>query len=204
MSDLDAPDRPNPDPDAVRAAAGALKEALDRHLAAVEARSGEQDPAVQEAYDELQQAAEEYDELLFEVHEEVTPFEFGPDVAPHPSAILDEARPVISLYLRRDYAITDPEVLTAAGRAAAPEPALDGEEAPGEPANLGGALYELMHAEGVDGLDEAAQDVGLEPLGGTVWFLAGAEAAFDPEAGPFDDVDPDRLIYRVDEVVSEE
>ena len=54
----------------VRAAAEAVKTALDRHLAAVERRSGEDDPAVYEAFNELATAAEEYDELLYDRYDE--------------------------------------------------------------------------------------------------------------------------------------
>lgn len=57
----------------VRAAAEAVKTALDRHLAAVEHRSGDDDPAVYEAFNELAAAAEEYDELLYDRYDEVTP-----------------------------------------------------------------------------------------------------------------------------------
>ncbi|MBX6370811.1 MAG: hypothetical protein IRZ02_00960 [Acidothermus sp.] len=58
----------------VRAAADALKAAIDKHLSAVENRAGENDPRVQQAYDELAAAAESYDDLLFAAYEEVTPF----------------------------------------------------------------------------------------------------------------------------------
>src|SRR5262245_59382734 len=61
----------------VRAAAEELKQAVDRHLAAVEARTGESDPAVQVAYTELHDIAARYDDLLFEHHDEVTPFIFA-------------------------------------------------------------------------------------------------------------------------------
>lgn len=57
----------------VRAAAEAVKTALDRHLAAVERRIGEDDPAVHAAFNDLAAAAEEYDELLYERYDEVTP-----------------------------------------------------------------------------------------------------------------------------------
>ena len=59
----------------VRAAAEAVKAAIDRHLAAIENRTGDDDPEVYEAFDALATAAEVYDELLYEVHDEVTPFE---------------------------------------------------------------------------------------------------------------------------------
>ncbi len=58
----------------VRAAIEVLKAALDAHLTAVEARSGENDPRVQAAYDALASAGEAYDDALFAAYEEVTPF----------------------------------------------------------------------------------------------------------------------------------
>lgn len=78
----------------VRAAAEAVKAALDRHLEAVERRAGasrapapaasgagegageraaELDAAVYAAFDELAAAGETYDELLYELYDEVTP-----------------------------------------------------------------------------------------------------------------------------------
>ncbi len=61
-------------PEVVYAALGAFKAALDAHLRAVEARTGENDPLVQTAYDALAAAAETYDDALFSGFEEVTPF----------------------------------------------------------------------------------------------------------------------------------
>jgi hypothetical protein len=58
----------------VRSTLEALKSALESHLAAVEARAGENDPRVQAAYDALASAAEAYDDALFAGYEEVTPF----------------------------------------------------------------------------------------------------------------------------------
>ncbi|MGH3324695.1 MAG: hypothetical protein ACRDOV_09780, partial [Streptomyces sp.] len=87
----------------VRAAAEAVKAALDLHLEAVERRAegavegdetGPSGTAVYAAFDELAAAGEAYDELLYERYDEVTPFEIpggdsmpaytGPDV---PSAL---------------------------------------------------------------------------------------------------------------------
>src|SRR5581483_9446355 len=61
-------------PAQVHAALEALKAAIDAHLAAVEERSGENDPRVQAAYDALATAGEAYDDALFSAYEEVTPF----------------------------------------------------------------------------------------------------------------------------------
>lgn len=61
-------------PSAVRAAAEAVKVAIDAHLRAVEHRNGDNDPQVQIAYDALAAAAEAYDDALFAAYEEVTPF----------------------------------------------------------------------------------------------------------------------------------
>jgi len=72
----------------VRAAAEAVKTALDRHLAAVERRSGDDDPAVFEAFNQLAAAAEAYDELLYDRHDEVTPFYIpGVDETPPPNVV---------------------------------------------------------------------------------------------------------------------
>lgn len=199
-----------PTPEAVRAAAEQVKNAIDRHLAAVETRTGEQDPAVQSAFEALQSAAEAYDDLLYEVYDEVTPFEVGGGEG-GPQALADiEIPPVVSLFLRRDYALADPDALLEAGRGAhraIVSAGMAGEDEP-EPDHLGAALYVLFQAAGVDGLDENAEDAGLEPLRGTVWFVAGDEGTVarmsDPDADPFDDADANRLIYRVDEVVGVE
>src|SRR5665213_2185027 len=68
------PDETPATPAQVRAAIEGLKAALDAHLAAVEARAGENDPHVQAAYDALASAGEAYDDALFGAYEEVTPF----------------------------------------------------------------------------------------------------------------------------------
>lgn len=57
----------------VRAAAEAVKAALDRHLEAVENRTGDDDPAVYDAFNALAAAAEAYDERLYDRYDEVTP-----------------------------------------------------------------------------------------------------------------------------------
>ena len=50
-----------------------LLDALEAHLTAVVNRTGEHDPAVDEAYVEIANAFEAYEDALFEAHNEVTP-----------------------------------------------------------------------------------------------------------------------------------
>ncbi|MER6926340.1 hypothetical protein ABT314_46825, partial [Streptomyces spiralis] len=94
----------------VRAAAEAVKAALDRHLAAVERRSGEDDPAVYEAFNQLAAAAETYDELLYDRYDEVTPFEIPGDDTLPPYTGPEEPN-AISVLIRRDYAVVEPQRL---------------------------------------------------------------------------------------------
>ena len=96
----------------VRAAAEAVKTALDRHLAAVERRTGEDDPAVYEAFNELAAAAETYDELLYDRYDEVTPFEIpgADDSLPYTGP---EEPNAVSVLIRRDYAVAEPQRLLA-------------------------------------------------------------------------------------------
>lgn len=57
-----------------RAALDRLIAALEAHYNAVVARKGEDDPAVDDAYDVLADAFEVYDDALGTVHGEATPF----------------------------------------------------------------------------------------------------------------------------------
>jgi hypothetical protein len=59
----------------VRRAADALVTALRAHLEAVEARTGEADPAVHEAFHALRRAFLAYDEALYDGYDEVLPVE---------------------------------------------------------------------------------------------------------------------------------
>lgn len=57
-----------------RAALDRLVAALEAHYAAVLAKDGDDDPAVDDAYDVLADAFEVYDDALGTVHGEATPF----------------------------------------------------------------------------------------------------------------------------------
>jgi hypothetical protein len=176
----------------VRAAAEELKTAIDRHLAAVEARIDELDPAVLEAFDALAAAAEEYDELLYAVHDEVTPFEV-PAETPNGYAGPDDVE-AVAVFIRRDYLVVDPDLLAAAARSAA-----EGFDA--EPGDNRAAIAELFDAFDADEIAYRAQELGLESAESTLWVVAA-----EPEVlggwhdDPFSEADVDRLVYRVDVV----
>ncbi len=166
------------DDDATRArhALESLKQALDGHLEAVLARSGEADPEVQVAYDRLREAAARYDDTLFDGYDEVTPFLFGEEPTALPVEGPADAAPRVAVLLRRDYA-------------------LGADVAVEEAAATVGALVE---EHGVDGFDERAEEAGLEPVGGTVWVVTATDAG--PFASPFTAAVADRLLQRLDEV----
>ena len=196
---------PSHDTERLQNALDELTDALEAHLQAALARSGESDTAVQAAYTALRHAAERYDDLLFDLCDEVTPWEFpegprtdleyeDPDTSPG----------LVGVLVRRDYQISDIDGLLGAGREAY------GELYPGDPlesavadvSHPGRALYQMLHAYGVDGLDERAEDAGLRPRGGTVWvqaLAAGDEQTLTED--PFQVADEDLLVYRVDEVI---
>jgi hypothetical protein len=196
--------------DAIRAAAEALKAAIDRHLSAVQVRTGEDDPMVQAAYDALRGAAEAYDDLLFETFDEVTPFELADQSDPGEGAgpDLDSDPETLTVLLRRDYDVVDPEMLVQSGRAARAE--LDGEadratedteDDEGEE-HLGAAVYHLVHAYGVDGLHARAEEIGLEPVGGTLWLVD--EVPGELEGDAFAGADPELVRLRLDEIYAVE
>lgn len=181
----------------VRAAAEALKIAIDRHLAAVEARTDELDPSVLEAFDALASAAEEYDELLYTVHDEVTPF----DVVPPESDTVyagPEQVEAFSVFVRRDFLITDAEALAAAAGNVS-------EDFDPELGDSRAAVAELFDAFDADEISYRAEEIGLEAIEATTWVVAA-----DPEAvggwddDPFSEVDLQKLLYRVDLVDEEE
>ncbi|NUU20590.1 MAG: hypothetical protein HOV68_03595 [Streptomycetaceae bacterium] len=188
-----------PTPEQVRAAAEALKSAVDRHLAAVERRQGESDPAVFAAYDELAAAAEAYDELLYDVYDEVTPFEV-PDRSEAEEYLGPENPEAISVLIRRDYVVKDAlTLLDHARRADA-----DSDE-PGELGELGGdgiettstALAVLFDVYDPDEIAQRADELGLESGDSSLW-VAAVEPAEPGEwlDAPFDDIDPQAVIYR--------
>ncbi|MFD7684359.1 hypothetical protein [Streptomyces sp. NPDC060187] len=187
----------------VRAAAEAVKTALDRHLAAVERRTGDDDPAVYEAFNELAAAAEEYDELLYDRYDEVTPFEIpgGDDTLPPYTG--PEEPNALSVVIRRDYSVVEPQRLLAqAQRVEAVEEdgatATEGFDAAS--GTLHGALGVLFGEFEPDEIASRHKEFGLEEGDSTLWVTAADEAAEPGEwlEAPFEAIDPQRVVCRFD------
>ncbi|WP_055586647.1 hypothetical protein [Peterkaempfera griseoplana] len=184
----------------VRAAAEAVKAAIDRHLAAVEGRSGENDPAVFAAYEALAAAADAYDEILYDAYDEVTPFEVPGDESA--AAYLGPDEPeAISVLIRRDYLIADPERLRS--QATRLDSTLAAPVARGASRPAGGTLNAAI---GVvfgeyepDEIASRCEEFGLEEGDSTLW-VAAAEPSEPGEwlPEPFDEADPQLLICRFD------
>ncbi|UQA96359.1 hypothetical protein [Streptomyces halobius] len=199
----------------VRAAAEAVKAALDRHLDAVERRSGQDDPAVYAAFDELAAAAEVYDELLYDTYDEVTPFEIpGSDTLPAYTG--PEEPSALSVLIRRDYTVAEPQrLLHQAQRIADLDPDA-ADEAVGngvvgngvERADAAGVVGSSVHAAlGVlfgefepDEIASRHKEFGLEEGDSTLWVAAADDPAEPGEwlSTPFDQADPERVVCRFD------
>jgi hypothetical protein len=188
-----------PTPEQVRAAADVLKSAIDDHLAAVEARQGESDPAVFTAYDALAVAAEAYDELLYDAYDEVTPFEVpnNTEEAEYEGPTNPEA---VTVLIRRDYVVKDlMTLIDHARRADAEAGELDPPASPREAGEetASSAVAVLFDVYDPDEIAQRAEELGLEPGDSTLWVSA-TEPSEPGEwlDAPFDDADPRGIIYR--------
>lgn len=195
-------------PAAVRAAADRLSVAVAAHLAAVENKEGEQDPAVQAAYAELKAAAAAYDNVLFDAHGEVTPFDIADDDEEEEEEAGEdgevevrriEGPPRFSVLARWDYTIFDPGRLVQAASEAVEQPIDD----------LGVAMAALIDAKGHSEVAnlQVAMDAGLRWHGVTSWVLLAADADADTDStgwmdDAFDYADPDEILCRVDTPVT--
>ncbi len=181
----------------VRAAAEAVKTALDRHLAAVERRSGEDDPAVYEAFNQLAAAAETYDELLYDRYDEVTPFEIpGADDALPPYTGPEEPN-ALSVLIRRDYAVVEPQRLMAQAQRVE---AADDDEGAEVSGTVHGALSILFGEFEPDEIASRHKEFGLDEGDSTLWVMAADESAEPGEwlETPFEGVDPQQVVCRFD------
>ncbi|WP_306192552.1 hypothetical protein [Streptomyces sp. MK5] len=184
----------------VRAAAEAVKAALDRHLAAVERRSGEDDPAVYEAFNQLAAAAEAYDELLYDRYDEVTPFEIPGDDTLPPYTGPEEPN-AISVLIRRDYAVAEPQrLLSQARRVEAADVETGTGIGEGASGTVHGALGTLFGEFEPDEIASRHKEFGLEEGDSTLWVTASDEPADPGEwlEAPFEHVDPQRVVCRFD------
>jgi hypothetical protein len=208
MSDAEQPSAAD-----VRAAAEAVKNAVDRHLEAVERReaAGTDDPArvaaadaaVYAAFDELAAAGEAYDELLYETYDEVTPFEIpGGDAMPG-YAGPEEPR-ALSVFVRRDYTVVEPPRLLAQAQRVTdldPESSDEAEDAGGGAGrSVHAALGVLFGEYEPDEIATRYKEFGLDEGDATLWVSAQDEAAEPGEwlSAPFDQADPERIICRFD------
>ncbi|MEU1282386.1 hypothetical protein [Streptomyces sp. NPDC005805] len=187
----------------VRAAADAVKAALDRHLAAVENRTGDDDPAVYESFNALAAAAEAYDERLYDRYDEVTPFEIpGADDSLPPYAGPEEPN-ALSVLIRRDYAVAEPQRLLAQAQRIAdldPDAPARPSDAPVVGSSVHAALGVLFGEFEPDEIASRHKEFGLEEGDSTLWVAAADEL---PEPGewlsaPFDQADPERVVCRFD------
>jgi len=179
----------------VRAAAEAVKAAIDRHLQAVSSTVEAGDPAVVSAYEELAAAAIAYDQILYEVYDEVTPFEVPGD-EPGGAYHGPEHPEAISVLIRRDYLIADPKRLRDQAER------VDATLTPGGDAEGGGVTAAIGVVFGEFEPDEIAaraEEFGLEEGDSTLWVSA-AEPSDPGEwlPEPFEGIDPQLLICRFD------
>ncbi|MFD5079225.1 hypothetical protein [Streptomyces sp. NPDC058371] len=183
----------------VRAAAEAVKTALDRHLAAVERRTGEDDPAVYEAFNELAAAAEEYDELLYDRYDEVTPFEIPGTEDSLPPYTGPEEPNALSVLIRRDYAVVEPQRLLAQAQRIEAVEEDSGIERTAS-GTVHGALGLLFGEFEPDEIASRHKEFGLEEGDSTLWVTASDEPAEPGEwlEAPFEQADAQRIVCRFD------
>ncbi|MFE9403085.1 hypothetical protein ACFYNY_15040 [Streptomyces sp. NPDC006530] len=185
----------------VRAAAEAVKAALDRHLDAVERRTGDDDPQVYEAFNALAAAAEAYDERLYDRYDEVTPFEIPGADDSLPPYLGPEEPHALSVLIRRDYAVAEPQRLLAqAQRITDLDPDTDENTVPVVGSSVHAALGVLFGEYEADEIASRHKEFGLEEGDSTLWVSAADEL---PEPGewlstPFDHADPQRVVCRFD------
>lgn len=215
----------------VRAAVEAVKAALDRHLDAIEQRAEEAegaaagpevapgsaaqsaaersaaraDSAVYAAFDALAAAGEAYDELLYEVHDEVTPFEIpGPSADTMPAYAGPDEPHALTVLIRRDYTVAYPHrLLTQARRVTELDPESaddDGIAGPAAGSTVYAALGVLFGEYEPDEIATRHKEFGLEEGDSTLWVSAAEEGSEPGEwlPAPFEQADPERVVCRFD------
>jgi hypothetical protein len=198
----------------------ALEKVIDAargHLAAVKAADGRvDDDGVWRAYVELNNASYDYDELLLDAFGEVTPWDvdaidpddadrhFGAGVDEEDAETADDPYPtVISVRQRRDYRVPSVAGLIRVAQEARESAAAAEGEPEEQVESVSEALLELLQSG--DGSLGALDIPELEPLDGIV-AVAEVGIALDLDtfedtdgAGPFELLEGDRLVGRLDE-----
>ncbi len=209
MSDAHSPARPNSAD--VRRAAQDFKEAIDAHLLAVETRFGQDDPAIDASFEHIRHLGHIYDELMIQVHGEGTPFgddllgdddlEADDDFAGDFGVPLDASGDLLSIYVRRDYQLQDPDLLVTRGREAHEMVIAENADYPeDEPVDAASSLYAMYNFAGVDGIDLIGDEAGLLPLGAVVWFMKADQPVGFELDRPFHDIEAradDHLVFKV-------
>lgn len=139
-----------------------------------------------------------YDELLYDRYDEVTPFEIpGSDDALPPYAGPEEPN-ALSVLIRRDYAVVEPQRLLAQAQRVE---AVDGDGAAADVSGtVHGALGILFGEFEPDEIASRHKEFGLEEGDSTLWVTAADESADPGEwlEAPFDQVDAERVVCRFD------
>lgn len=203
-----------------------LEAALERvyaaaraHLQAVVAADGRvDDESVWQAYVELSNASYDYDGLLLDQYDEVTPWnvpnpaeadrQFGVGAGTGDEELDDPYTPVVSVRQRRDYRVPSVAALikaAEAARGASPEtdPEDDDEDQAGPIDSVSEAVLELLQSG--DGSLGALDIPELEPLDGIVAVVETTEPldidefAETDATGPFQLASTDKLVGRLDE-----
>jgi hypothetical protein len=172
----------------VSAALDRLVEAMRAHLAAVATAEVADDDTVWQAYIALNNAAHDYDEILNEVYDEVTPFDLetmtdeeadslrAASLSP-PSPGRDDPYPrVVSVRQRRDYRVPSVTALLRVAELGRPAPADGGAYEPVR--TVGAAVIELLQSG--DGSLAMLDLPELEPLDGVI-VVAEVDTALPPD-----------------------
>jgi hypothetical protein len=201
----------------LEAALERVHEAARAHLRAVVAADGRvDDESVWQAYVELSNASYDYDGLLLEQYDEVTPWnvpnpaeaerQFGVGAGAGGEEEDDPYGPVVSVRQRRDYRVPSVAALlkvAEAARGASPDLDEDEDEPSGPIDTVSEAVLELLQAG--DGSLGALDIPELEPLDGIVAVVETREP-LDIESfeetdavGPFQVSAGEKLVGRLDE-----
>lgn len=147
-------------------------------------------------------AAESYDELLYDRYDEVTPFEIPAAEDALPPYTGPEEPSALSVLIRRDYAVAEPQRLLAHAQRieAADDDISDASDTSDTSGTVHGALGLLFGEYEPDEIASRHKEFGLEEGDSTLWVTASDEPAEPGEwlEAPFEEVDPAQVVCRFD------